>query len=431
MPSFRTASYRQIMKIKDVKIAHIGSNIVLRLVTDKGIDGYSEFENTKETYIGSIVHYYKDMIIGLDPTDVGDIMRRIRRVGAFKPWGSVVSAIEMACWDIAGKEAGVPVYKLLGGKVRDKVLVYNGSFKTEKMRAMAKDENDDLRYMQYEDSSSPEALGESFLRLNERPEGFRICKAAIGFHALNFFESLGIRDHIYGSYPTAPGHANDSGLLTEKAFRALVDFVVRLKETVGDRVGIALDCGPGMTVPDAIRFAKELEPLHLLWLEDMIAGDYTPYTMAHAYRDVTMSTTTPIHTGEQIYLRENYRELIEGQCVNVIGPDPADVGGIAELKWIAEYADLHGIMMAPHGTFDGVFGMAALTQVCATMPNNYIAYEFPDASPHWWYDIVEGLPDNFLSDGYVKVWDKPGIGVEFNIPKAEKYLRPEDRDFFK
>ena len=106
---------------------------------------------------------------------------------------------------------------------------------------------------------------------------------------------------------------------------------------------------------------------------------------------MTVSTTTPIHTGEQIYLRENMVELIEKQAVNIVGPDPADVGGIAELKRIAEYADLHGIAMAPHGTYDGVFGMAALTHVASAMPQNYIAFEYPQADPQWWYDIVDGL----------------------------------------
>ena len=422
------------MKIKEVKTAVIGQNIVLRLKTDKdGIDGYSEFENTKVDYIGAVVPFFADLIIGHDPTDVADIMKRIKRAGAFKPWGSVVSAIEMACWDIAGKEAGVPVYKLLGGKVRDKVRVYNGSFKTEYMRAHAKDENDDLKYWQYEKFATPEEVGESMLALHDRPEGFTICKMAFGFHAGNFWKQFGIDDYAYNSYVMEGGNgrANNGSLLTEKGFNALVDYVARLKAVVGDTIGIALDCGPGMVPTDALKFAKAVEPYNLLWLEDMIAGDYTPYTMAHVYRDIKMNTTTPIHTGEQIYLRENYRELIEGQCVDVVGPDPADVGGIAELKWIAEYADLHGIHMAPHGTFDGIFGMAALTQVCATMPNNYIAYEFPAGSPNFWYDIVDGLPDNFLKDGHVKVWDKPGIGVEFNIPKAEKYLRPEEKDFFK
>ena len=92
-----------------------------------------------------------------------------------------------------------------------------------------------------------------------------------------------------------------------------------------------------------------------MWLEDMITGDYTPYVLADLYRQVTESTSTPIHTGEQIYLRQNFKELFDKQAINVVGPDPADVGGLAELKWVAEYADLYGILMAPHGVIDGLF----------------------------------------------------------------------------
>lgn len=87
-------------------------------------------------------------------------------------------------------------------------------------------------------------------------------------------------------------------------------------------------------------------------------------------------------------------------------------------------------MMAPHGTFDGIFGMAALTHVCSTIPQNYIAYEYPFGDPEWWYDIVEGLLEIFLLNGLVKVWDAPGIGVTFNINKASEYLSEADKDFF-
>ena len=111
------------MKITDLKSAIIGNNICLRVKTDKGIDGYSQVEENKD-FINVNVPYFRDMIVGCDPTNVEDVMRRIRRLGAFKPWGKLVSSIEMALWDIAGKEAGVPVYKLLGGKVRDQIEVY-------------------------------------------------------------------------------------------------------------------------------------------------------------------------------------------------------------------------------------------------------------------------------------------------------------------
>ena len=100
-----------------------------------------------------------------------------------------------------------------------------------------------------------------------------------------------------------------------------------------------------------------------MWLEDMLTGDYVPWVNPQAYRELTISTSTPIHTGEQIYLRHNFKELIETQAVRVIGPDPADIGGIAELKWVAEHAYMHSIMMAPHGTANGLLGLGALINV--------------------------------------------------------------------
>jgi len=210
----------------------------------------------------------------------------------------------------------------------------------------------------------------------------------------------------------------------------MIDCVTAMKEVLGDEIGLALDCGPGFMVSDAIRLAKALEPLNVMWLEDLLTGDYTPYVMADDYREVTQSTSTPIHTGEQIYLRQNFRELIEKHAVRIIGPDPSDIGGIAELKWVAEYADLHGIQMAPHGIFDGLIGLAAHVQAGAAMPENYIAFEYPVARPEWWYEIVEGLPDPIVEDSHVEVWDQPGLGVEINVEAARQYLGEEDRNFF-
>jgi L-alanine-DL-glutamate epimerase-like enolase superfamily enzyme len=176
--------------------------------------------------------------------------------------------------------------------------------------------------------------------------------------------------------------------------------------------------------------ATALEPLNLMWLEDMITGDYTPYVLADVYREVTRSTSTPIHTGEQIYLRHNFRELIETHAVNIIGPDPCDVGGVAELKWVAEYADLHGILIAPHGIGDGLLGLAALVQLAATLPQNYIAFEYPVGRPAWWYDIVTGLPETIVRDGFIEVWDRPGMGVDLDEEATRPYLPEGDEDFF-
>ena len=86
--------------------------------------------------------------------------------------------------------------------------------------------------------------------------------------------------------------------------------------------------------------------------------------------------------------------------------------------------------MAPHGTGDGVIGLAALVQVSATLPQNYIAFEYPVGNPEWWYDIVEGLPDPIVKDGFIDVWDRPGMGVDLIPEEAKKYLRDEDAGFF-
>ncbi len=395
------------MKITDVKYTVIGQNPVVRIKTDEGIDGFGEVESTKP-YLKPHILFYRERILGEDPTDVERVMLKIRNLGSFKPWGSAVSAIEMALWDIAGKAAGLPVYKLLGGKVRDKVRVYNGG----------------VRFPMT--GFSPQDYAENMARMKAAKEGFSIIKQGIAFHSQMPEQ---VPDFFYGEV-RGGGFYPNRGPLTERGLKHVIACVEAMKEVLGDDVGLALDCGPGWMVPDAIRLAKALEPLNIMWLEDLITGDYVPYVSPDLYREVTMSTSTPIHTGEQIYLRQNFQDLIEKHAVNIIGPDPCDVGGIAELKWVAEYADLHGILIAPHGVFDGLIGLAALVQVSATLPQNYIAFEYPVGRPEWWYDIVEGVPDPIVKDGFIEVWDKPGLGVVFNKQAAKKYLHEEDADFF-
>ena len=395
------------MKITDLKCAVIGQNPVIRINTDEGIYGYGQAENTKP-YLKPHVLFYKQYLIGEDPTNVERVMLKIRRMGSFKPWGSAVSAIEMALWDIAGKASGLPVYKLLGGKVRDKVRVYNGG----------------VRFPMQ--GYNPEDYAEDMRKMKAASEGFTIIKSPIGFHSAMPHQ---ISNFSYDEPRVGAPHAN-RGLLTEKSMKHIIACVEAMKSVLGDEIGLALDCGPGWMVSDAIRVARALEPLNIMWMEDLITGDYTPYTLADVYREVTQATSTPVHTGEQIYLRQNFKELIERHAVRILGPDPEDIGGLAELKWVTEYADLHGIMMAPHGVFDGLIGLAALVQVCATLPQNYIAFEYPIAKPEWWYDIIDGLPNPIVKEGLIEVWDTPGLGVDFNVGQARQYLAVEDRDFF-
>jgi L-alanine-DL-glutamate epimerase-like enolase superfamily enzyme len=406
-PSDKRAS-RATIKITDLRCAIIGRNPVVRIVTDQGVSGYGQAESAK-AYLKPMVLFYKDYLLGEDPTDVNRVMLKIRRMGAFKPWGSAVSAIEIALWDIAGQVAGVPVYKLLGGKIRNRVRAYNGG----------------VRFPMT--GQTPRDYAENMAKMKEAKEGFTLIKQAVGFH--NPAMMRAIPNGWYDEPRTGPPHS-DRGLLTERGLAQIIACVEAMKKVLGDEIGLALDCGPGWTVKDAITFARALEPLHITWLEDIITGDYTPYPNAELFREVTQSTSLPIHTGEQIYLRENFKDLIEKQAVNVIGPDPEDVGGLAELKWIAEYADLHGILVAPHGIFDGLIGLAAHVHLAAALPQNYIAFEYPVGQPEWWYDIVDGLPSPIMKQGFIDVWDRPGLGVTFNVQAAKARLADEDRHFF-
>lgn len=396
------------MKITDLRCATIGNHIVVRIMTDEGIDGYSQVEFPKHYLRGPILDL-REFIVGKDPTNVERVMRGIRQRGASKPWGSPVSVIEMALWDIAGKAAGLPVYKLLGGKVRDRVLVYNGALRPKL------------------ESYTPDGFAEIGAWMREHPYNFKFVKQGIAYHGnMKRHPSflLGdMLDEMNHGWPVA-------GTLSEYGLQYTVECVAAMRDALGPDIGLALDCGPGFSVSDAIRLARALEPLSPMWLEDLLSGDYVPWPGADLFRQVTTQTTIPIHTGEQLYLRQSFKELIETKAVNIVGPDPCDVGGIAELKWIAEYADMHGILMAPHGTADGLFGLAALVHVSATMPGNYIAFELPTGEPDWWFEIVEGLPEPLVVDSFIEVWDRPGIGITFRVEEAKRYLDEQDRHFF-
>src|SRR5260370_6275789 len=302
------------MKITDRNGRVMGDTPVVRSVTSEGCWGSSSVEPHKP-YLKPHILYYKPYILGEDPVNVERVMLNIRHRGSFKPWGSAVSAIEMALWATAGKAATLPVHRLLGGKVRDQVRVYNGA----------------VRFPMT--GQSPQDYAENMARMKAAPEAFTLIKQGIGFHSPMARE---VPDFFYGTPSRQARHGNrERGLLTEKGLKHVLACVEAMKAVLGDEVGLALDCGPGWTVRDAIRLARAVEPLNIAWLEDLITGDYVPYVDADIYRDVTTSTSTPIHTGEQIYLRQNFKALIETHAVNVVGPDPADVGGRAEFKSIA------------------------------------------------------------------------------------------------
>jgi len=393
------------LKITDLKVISLGRASVIRIDTDEGIYGYGEAHCPKQQ-----VMFLKRFILGEDPTNVEKVLRKIRHRGAFKPFGTQVSGIEMALWDIAGKAAGLPVYKLIGGKVRDKVRVYCDCGSGVRL-----DPEDP------KSAFSPEAYAEKARRRLKLPQGFTILKFDIGFHGGQLLSVPGGVYEADFSYPT-------KGHVTERGLKAEIACVEAIKEVLGDKIGLALDCGPGQSLPSAIKLAKALEPFNLVWAEDLLTGDYTPYTDPEAYKILTSSTSTPILTGEQVYLRHGFRDLIEQHAVDIVAPDICDVGGLAEAKWIAEFADLYGLLIAPHNMGLPIVFMANV-HAAAAMPQNFIAFEFHSADIPWWEDMVEGLEKPIIKDGFVTVPDSPGLGIELNEKVVRKHL-PEGESYF-
>ncbi|NRB63171.1 MAG: mandelate racemase/muconate lactonizing enzyme family protein [Saprospiraceae bacterium] len=398
------------MKITDLKCAIIGGQPTIRLATNEGLSGYGQIEWFKP-FIKSHVLLLKEKVVGEDPRNVEQVMLKIRSWGGFKPWGSAVSGIEMALWDLAGKAAGLPLYRLLGGKIRDRVRVYVSGSRSD-------------LHTSYE--ITPDKISKHLEAAVADSAGFSIIKYGIGFHSPMPFELAGF---FMGDARPGPPHLNQ-GMLTEQGFQHCLNCVEAMVDTLDGKAHLALDCGPGWALSDAIRFGRALEKYPILWLEDLLTGDRSSHVGVAEYKELTQATTTPIHTGEQIYLRQGFRDLIANRAIRIIGPDPMDVGGLAELKWIAEYAQLFGVQIAPHGVFNGVLGMAAMVQVSATLPDNLIAFEYCKPPTEWWPDIVDGMPDNLVVDGHIEVWDSPGIGATLNEEKTKPYLQPEDQDFF-
>ena len=190
------------IKITDLKCAIIGRNPVIRIVTNQGVSGYGQAESSKP-YLKPMVLFYKDYIVGEDPTDVQRVLLKIRRLGGSKPWGSAVSAIEMALWDIAGQVAGVPVYKLLGGKIRDRVRIYNGA----------------VRFPMT--GQTPQDYAENMAKMKEAKEGFTLIKQAVGFH--NPAMMGAIPDMWYDEPRSGASHPN-RGLMTERGLKHVIAF---------------------------------------------------------------------------------------------------------------------------------------------------------------------------------------------------------------
>lgn len=401
------------MKITDLKATVIEGNFdwaIVRVDTDEGISGYGESRN----HLRGDFHGYTDpkvlfsnlrsWVIGEDPTDFARVYRKIRQFGGTRRRGGGVSALEVALWDITGKAYGVPVHKLLGGKCRDRIRVYCDC------RAGRTVVNAPDDYRLCADLHSPEAYAKNAARIQE-----------MGFTMLKFDLMHDVSPNTRAVASLVNGGAYDRHL-TYAGIEYHASIVEAIRAAIQPETELALDCDFPCTISDAIRFARRVEKYGLAWIEDIM-----PDTDVAGYRRLSDSIGIPTLTGENLYGYDGFKNFIEQRAVGIVAPDLGTVGGIGELKRVAEMAEANGIEIAPHCSGSPLAFLAA-AQVAATLPN-LVALEFHSVDIPWWDSLANSVSKPLIENGWMKVPDLPGIGFEPNREEITKRLKPGETFF--
>lgn len=393
------------MKITDVRVAVVEGNFywpLVRVDTDEGIHGYGEVrDHGRGHYDEKMKRLALDLrpvLVGQDPTNVEPLIQRIKGFGGPGRQGGGVSGVEMALWDINGKALGVPVWRLLGGRYRNRIRIYCDCHSGRPIRNSAED------YKLDAEDYTPEAYARNAKEIKKL--GFTLLKFDIGAHVGSLVPG--------GFYD---GHITPAGIAYE------LSIVEALREAIGWDTELSLDCGQG-TVEAAIRFGHAVEPFGLSWIEDLLWGEER---QVKAFKEITRRVNVPTLTGEDLYLREGFRRFIEEGAIRIPAPDLATVGGILENKRIADLAHLHGLEIAPHFAGSPICMMANI-HAAAAMPN-LIAVEFHAVGVPWWDSLVKGVSKPIINDGYIQVPEKPGLGIELDEDAVRKHLK-EGETFF-
>ncbi|HLT62086.1 MAG TPA: mandelate racemase/muconate lactonizing enzyme family protein [Microlunatus sp.] len=389
-----TASRPSRLRITDLKIANLTGvpfrSSIIRLETNQGIVGYGEVrDGASATYALML----KSRIVGENPCNLDKIFRKIKQFGAHGRQGGGVSGIEMALMDLAGKAYGVPAHALVGGRFRDRIRCY----------ADTPSETD------------PERMGERLLE--RRARGFTLLKMDIGINL--------IKD-LPGALIAPQGAFDDSSIMhpftgiqvTRRGVEALAEYVERVRSIVGYDVALAADHFGHIALDSCIRIGRALEPYTLAWIEDLI-----PWQFTDQWRQLTEAVAVPTCTGEDIYLTENFKPLLDAGAIRVVHPDPATSGGIAETKRLGDYAEERGIAMALHLAATPVATLASVHLAAAT--SNFLALEHHACDVEFWNDLVVGVPNPIIEDGHIQVPETPGLGfADVNEELFAEHLDP-------
>ncbi|MEZ5106270.1 MAG: mandelate racemase/muconate lactonizing enzyme family protein [Draconibacterium sp.] len=404
------ASSPSALKITDMRYAVttvLGRTAIIRIDTNQGIYGLGEVRD------GADVRYalmLKSRILGQNPCNVEMIFKIIKQFGGQGRQAGGVCGVEMALWDIVGKAYGVPAWQLLGGKYRDNIRLY-----ADTPEGKSHDEQaEKIRYR-------IEEQGYTWLKMDLSINSLRNIPGTLvnqefwkgGQYDLSNFTGYGNTKHPFTQIQ-----------ITDKGLEELAKIAEHTREHIGWEIPISTDHYGHFDLNNAIRLGKAVEKYRLAWLEDMISWEYT-----EQWRTISDALETPTTTGEDIYLLQNFKPLIDNRSVDIVHPDLASSGGLLETKKIGDYAEEHGVAMAMHQAGTPVSFMANVH--CAAATQNFLALEHHSVDLPWWEDLVKTTDDNpIIRKGFAIVPNSPGLGIELNEDVIKEHLHPNDKSFF-
>lgn len=412
------------MRIARVTSAVLEANYdwtIVRVESDEGVSGWGEAFCAPG--LTQAIRELAPLLEGQDARQVEPLVRRLHLATAHASGGGTVhhaiSGIEAALWDLAARALEVPLWQLLGGSFRDRVRIYADCHAGEALTSYSAIlVSRRLPWME-----AAEGPGETEPEVHWAPEEVEGVytpeayaarareMAERGFTALKFDLDLPLLPH-------EDLHARTISAAQLERQVALAEAAVA---AVAGRAEVAFDLHWRYAPADALRLARALEHLPLLWLEDP-----TPPQDLGAIARIAERTSVPICTGENLYRLEGFAALLEHGGVDILAPDIQKVGGLGDTRRIAAYADVHSRPLAPHN-IAGPIGTLASAHVCASIPN-LLALEWHAASVPF-FDQLVTLGRPVIEDGYVALPEGPGIGAELDLEVARRFARPGEPFF--
>jgi len=407
----RRASAPSDLKITDLRYcvtAVMGRTAIIRIDTNQGIYGLGEVRDGADPRYALML---KSRILGENPCNVEKIFKIVKQFGGQARQAGGVCAVEMALWDLCGKAYNVPAWQLLGGRYRDNIRLYadtpTGSTPAE--------QKEKIKYR-------TEVQGYTWLKMDVSINQVRNIPGTLNNTEI-MKQGSNQWQGGYMSYANTK-HAFTGVQITEKGLDELAKIVHEVREMVGYEIPISTDHYGHIDVNNCIKLGRKLEKYTLAWLEDMV-----PWQWTEQHKTITDALDTPTTTGEDIFLLENFKDLIHNRAVDIVHPDLASSGGLLETKRIGDYAEEFGIAMAMHQAGTPVSFMANVH--CAAATQNFLSLEHHSVDIPWWEDMVKTTDGKkMIVKGYAPVPLSPGLGIELNDEVVKQHLHKTDSNYF-